>query len=286
MTKSIYKITNIINNKCYIGQTNNVQRRFAEHKRESQKTNPKDSTAKILYRAIQKYGLENFNFEVLEENVEHYNEREKYWIEYFDSYNNGYNATIGGEEPPIFQGEQHHLAVHTQETVNYIIDSLLHTNKTPQEIAQETDYDISSILRINRGISWHQDGLDYPLRQLSIDKAHERALLIIDDLMNTKMTQREIANKYGVGRSTVTAINTGQNNRMKGINYPIRGQKENRQSKSIQMIDKNTNEVLQEFVSVAEAVKALGDPGARAAIQLCAAGGTLSSHGYKWKYID
>ena len=104
--------------------------------------------------------------------------------------------------------------------------------------------------------------------------------------MNTKMTQKEIANKYGIGRSTVTAINIGQNNRMKGIDYPIRGQKENRQSKSIQMIDKNTNEVLQEFVSVAEAVKALGDPGARAAIQLCAAGGTLSSHGYKWKYID
>jgi len=81
MLKSIYKITNTLNNKCYIGQTDDVKRRFTEHKalgygRENS----------ILYRAIKKYGLENFTFEVIEENIENYNEREKYWIAYYDSY--------------------------------------------------------------------------------------------------------------------------------------------------------------------------------------------------------
>jgi hypothetical protein len=50
-----------------------------------------------LYQAFNKYGIENFNFEEIEE-IENslLDEREKYWINYFDSYKNGYNSTLGG----------------------------------------------------------------------------------------------------------------------------------------------------------------------------------------------
>lgn len=60
----------------------------------------------VIYRAIRKYGLENFTFEVLEEcPSELLNEREIYWINYFDSYYNGYNCTLGGNESHIHLGK-------------------------------------------------------------------------------------------------------------------------------------------------------------------------------------
>ena len=51
-----------------------------------------------LYLDFKNYGFENFSYEVLEEcATEMLNERERYWIEYYDTYNNGYNLTQGGD---------------------------------------------------------------------------------------------------------------------------------------------------------------------------------------------
>lgn len=52
-----------------------------------------------LYKAIRKYGIENFNFDIIEEcSADELNEREKYWISYYNSYGeNGYNLTPGGD---------------------------------------------------------------------------------------------------------------------------------------------------------------------------------------------
>lgn len=50
-----------------------------------------------IKRAIHKYGKDKFHISLIEEvSVEKLNEREKYWITYYDSYNNGYNLTLGG----------------------------------------------------------------------------------------------------------------------------------------------------------------------------------------------
>ena len=93
----IYKITNKINGKSYIGQTiQNVKERFYQH------CATKCSQAVLnmaIHRAINKYGKSNFTIEVIEE-VEstNLNDRERYWIRYYDSYNNGYNSTKGGQD--------------------------------------------------------------------------------------------------------------------------------------------------------------------------------------------
>lgn len=96
--QGIYKITNLINDKCYIGKTNNSYRRWKDHQRLAVTPNHKEYD-KALYQAMRKYGIENFEFEIIEE-LKDYSisrEREKYWIQYFNSYNNGYNENLGGD---------------------------------------------------------------------------------------------------------------------------------------------------------------------------------------------
>lgn len=92
----IYKIQNKINNKIYIGQSNNLERRKNEH---FNCTIPKQE----IDKEINKYGKDNFTYEILEycENKD-LNYLEQYWINYYDSFYNGYNNTKGGEI--IFSG--------------------------------------------------------------------------------------------------------------------------------------------------------------------------------------
>lgn len=96
----IYKITNKINNKCYIGQTiKNAEERWAEHQRHAFGTHKNDQN-KALYQAIRKYGLENFSFEILQDNITNFEDLDKaeiYWINYYNSFINGYNSTQGGQ---------------------------------------------------------------------------------------------------------------------------------------------------------------------------------------------
>ena len=92
----IYKITNKVNNKCYIGKTlKTIEERWIEHCRDYLR---RDEEKRPLYSAMKKYGIKNFKIEEIEQcNEQIVNEREKYWIQYFNSYKNGYNATLGGD---------------------------------------------------------------------------------------------------------------------------------------------------------------------------------------------
>lgn len=94
MNGFIYKITNRVNNKVYIGQTHfTVEHRFKQHVKNYNIEHRKQA----LYKAFAKYGLENFTVETVEEvDAERLNEREMYWIAYYDSFKNGYNANCGG----------------------------------------------------------------------------------------------------------------------------------------------------------------------------------------------
>ena len=93
----IYKITNTINGKSYIGQTiQNVKERFYQH---CATKCSKVVSNMAIHRAIKKYGKSNFTVEVIEEiDSTNLNDRERYWIKYYNSYNNGYNSTKGGQD--------------------------------------------------------------------------------------------------------------------------------------------------------------------------------------------
>lgn len=128
----IYKITNMLNNKVYIGQTvKTVQKRFTQHKNNSNK----DYFSQIvLYKAFNKYGIENFVCEEIE-NCENslLDEREKYWIEYYDSYFNGYNSTLGGRNIQLYNWD-----------VEDIIEKY-HILKSARAVAKEIGCDHSTI---------------------------------------------------------------------------------------------------------------------------------------------
>ena len=95
----IYKITNDINNKIYVGKTEfSLEDRFIEHCKDSLKPR---CEKRPLYNAMQKYGIKHFKIEEIEqtEDLEH---REQYWIAELRTYIGfsdckGYNATLGGD---------------------------------------------------------------------------------------------------------------------------------------------------------------------------------------------
>ena len=94
----IYCITNLINNKRYVGKTTGtIEERFKEHCKDSQKER---CNKRPLYDAMNKYGVENFKVEQLEyvEDESNLSEREIYWIKELNTYgSNGYNVSKGGD---------------------------------------------------------------------------------------------------------------------------------------------------------------------------------------------
>jgi hypothetical protein len=84
----IYKITNLINSKIYIGKDTNSNKNYY-------------GSGVILKNAIKKYGIENFNKEIIDtaENNEELSKKEKYWIDFYNSTNKeiGYNISKGGD---------------------------------------------------------------------------------------------------------------------------------------------------------------------------------------------
>ena len=151
----IYKIENLINHKIYIGQSVNIERRWNDEKRLAF-----DKTS-LSYNypiscALRKYGIENFLFEVLEEcTKEQLNKQERYWIQYYDSFFNGYNQTLGGDSPILVQKEQ----------IIGVITDLKNTDLYHKEIAQRWNISQEMVQGINTGRYWHQDNEDYPLQK-------------------------------------------------------------------------------------------------------------------------
>ena len=96
----IYKITNNLNHKSYIGQSVDIYKRWEKEKSHS-------AEAYTLQYALRHYGTNNFTFEIIEQCMPNQlNEREKYWIQYYDTFNTGYNETLGGDGKLLYNYEQ------------------------------------------------------------------------------------------------------------------------------------------------------------------------------------
>ncbi len=149
----IYRITNLINGKCYIGQSIDIEKRWEEHK--TIYRYPRCSHYHI-YRAFCKYGIENFSFSVIEECEQSLlNEREKFWIAYYDSFKHGYNMTIGGDGAELIERDAIYHLWDEGFTVGDIANRVQCSPVTVSRIVRSYDkYDKSD--SILRGKLWHR----------------------------------------------------------------------------------------------------------------------------------
>lgn len=133
MNGYIYKIVNDINDKVYVGKTlSSIEKRFHEHCKDSKDLYKEN---RPLYKAMNKYGIEHFSIQEIEQvSINDLSQREQYWINQYDSYHNGYNATLGGEGKQVYDYEA-------------IIQSFL-SGKIVKELAQEFECDQGTIGKV------------------------------------------------------------------------------------------------------------------------------------------
>ena len=219
MKKDIYKITNKINGKIYIGQSVDPVYRFRKHKEASKRERAYKC---ILYDAMTKYGVENFEMEIIEKSIENYNEREIYWIKQLNSLRpNGYNIATGGNWYPHQAGINHHRAtIKTQEDLLNIYEELQFGDLSQKEIGDLFNVSQEVISCINVSKFYKLDGYEYPLRKtlLSQEEVHNLRL----DLIYTDLSYQDIANKYNISKVQVKAICYGKSWYNKNYEYPLR----------------------------------------------------------------
>lgn len=140
----IYKIQNKINDKIYIGQTiNAIENRFYSHVYLAEKKEMNTP----LYRSIRKHGSQSFDISIVDYAVskESLNEKEKYWIKFFDCKTpNGYNISDGGNGGNL------------GEIVNNKIRETLMGRKIPQEVIEKRKISMKKGYENGTHIPWQQ----------------------------------------------------------------------------------------------------------------------------------
>lgn len=235
LKKAIYKITNKLNGKSYIGQSVDPQHRFSAHISRSKN----DTDNSPLHAAMNKYGKENFTIEILEWTPD-YNQREQELIqEYGTLVPNGYNLAKGGEEPPHKYGEEHHNSVISEEQVSIVINELKYGERTESEIGRlfSPPFNQCLIHNINHGITHRRADEVYPIRtespyHLTASEVEEIKWL----LKETSYPCSQIADHFRVNNSTVKAINTGRNYPDSRESYPLRKTRGQAQSQPVETI--------------------------------------------------
>lgn len=285
MSCGIYKIENNINHKIYIGQSVNIERRWRDH-RSAQDELP-------IHRAFYKYGIENFTFEIIEEcSKEELDEKECYYIHYFNSYNNGYNLTVGG------QGSSHSGISLSYEQVKEIRKLLSEEKLSNLEIAQNYNVSENTIIAINTGKAWYEEGISYPIKKVicfkegvySKIKKNNYCEICGKEITNSsnfciecfhvvcrkiknRPTKEELENiikenngnfskvgeLYGVTDNSIRkwCKNYGLPTHSKDYKTSIKTRKRIKKC-SIQQIDMNTGEIIETFSSILEAERKTG----------------------------
>lgn len=226
----IYKFTNKITGKTYIGQTNDIEKRKRGHKSES--FNPKANGYNLpFHAAIRKYGWENFEFEILEEipdefGREYLNEREIFFISYYKSLvdENGYNLTKGGEgcnKGPLTFEEQVQLSkIFDVEQVKDIQSMLLDGYEYFEIMSKYPQLTDSFLSNINLGWNFKRDDLSYPLATLHTKFSRETKQKIIKDIQKGRQ-YKDISAEYGISVSYISMINKGQKWFNEALTYPL-----------------------------------------------------------------
>lgn len=225
MKNVIYAYKKKSSNKIvYVGQTNNLEYRHKQHIKYDPYNSKNKEYNYPLSRGIRKYGENEYELIVLEDNLlqDQLNEREIYWIKFYDTYFNGYNQSTGGSNPvkPIFD----------DKLINLVIELLKDYENSYQDICNKTGLSMTHVYNINTGNRRKRDDIQYPIRPSNaagtrgLKFSPEQNIEIHNLLLKTHKEFKEIAELYNCDAATISRINRGitKSYRLKNYNYPLR----------------------------------------------------------------
>lgn len=269
----IYKITNLLNNKSYIGKTSfSLDVRWNKHLQSYNNSNSHCYNY-YLYRAMRKHGISNFNIELLEEisNDSLLNEREQYWIKFYDTFQNGYNMTLGGEGQQLYDKEK--------------IISLWEDGKSIKEIKEIIDCSSDTIYLTIKDLD------SYSPKESQIRSAKSKEVSQYDLNGNYIKTYHSIKEACEKNNISIDILSTYLNkNRIFCHDYLWSFEKKNKITPTrkwkaipIKCIDKDTKETICKFSSIMSAERWLNKKGANSNIKKCLIGKYKTAYGYIWE---
>lgn len=288
----IYKIENLINGKKYIGQSIDIETRWAEHKRINERSLETIKQKYPLYLAFKKYGLENFSFEVLEIcSKEKLDEREKYYIDYYNSYidnenSMGYNLTRGGN------GNQQVSQDQIQDMVQ-LWDKGLSTGEISTIVGRNKHVIIKYLKEYSNSYTIEES--DRRGRILA-GIAHRKIIYCFDwsgKFVKEYASENEIVLEYGKDeRKTINSAINGRAATYKG-NYYIKADENIKQIlvqrmkkakiRAIVQVDED-KKIIKYYHNITEAAKDIGQTSGTS-IGSCCQGRTKTAYGKYWMYL-
>ena len=281
-TGTIYKITNLINNKKYIGQTiNTISHRFNQHINDAMRK----KGCPYLGKAIRKYGIDNFIVEAVEENIPYdlLNNREIYWIAYYhtNDSNYGYNLTRGGNLTCVS------ISVEDENYINELWD----IGKSIGFISEITNHSVNTIDRVL------QNNLSYSEFEARKRGSTKATPVCQYDLLGKFITQyNTLFDAANAVQGNYQCIGQACINKTVAYGYQWRhandappGKININDKKHIQkpilQIDLDGNTIYQRFNNASEAARYCGKTDCGSILDCCK-GKRKTAYGFKWQFCD
>ena len=285
----IYKITNILNNKVYVGQSTDIYTRWTTHRNELNNNRHHNI---YLQKSWNKYGEENFQFDILESCAEDsLDEKECYYIELLNSIDKkyGYNLVSGGSSNKKFSED-------VLKRMSEAQTGRKHSDETKKKIGDANRGRIKSREEIEKIRNSHkrENLSDETLNKMSISKKGKKFSVetrkklseshknrVVTDETRKKLSESHMGHKVSPEtREKLRKYHTGR----KLSEESKEKVRKTRIKKPVVQLNKSDNSFIKEYESITYAEKITNTPGTL--ISACCKGKRKSIHGYIWYYKE